>query len=319
MVADHSPYHSPVLLFHVRAVVAVARPGARERDRAPLAPVEQVVVDELATVVGIDPEDWERHDLRDLCQGRDDPFAGLVAHAAVLGPTSCNIGNGQGVAVLTKRVTALVADQIDLEETRNRVVPLSPGTDRDLIFEQRPGFGVRRPLPTIFARSGANRRSMVAGDIVTNAVATSSVTSSSAKRRNVGTSSAIIGASRFPVGPPSTAQQNPRATTVFVSYNGARALRAGTTIFGFNAAANAFRAWLRCHPVVAHNSSRIAPLAALSPRLYRVAIALVTARRWLIVSPMFGAYRLTPSRPGRRAQRAHSYMSQRTPTRAHFR
>lgn len=40
-------------------------------------------------------------------------------------------------------------------------------------------------------------------------------------------------------------------------------------------------------------------------RLYRVAIALVTARRWLIASSMSGAYRPSPSRPGRRALRAH--------------
>ena len=132
------------------------------------------------------------------------------------------------------------------------------------------------------------------------------MTSSSANRRNVGTSTPITGASRFPVGAPSTAQQNLSPATVFASYFGVRGLRAGFTILGLNAAAKALRAWLRCHLVVAHSSSRIAPLAALSARLYRVAIALVTARRWLIVSPMIGAYRQPELRPGRRALRAHS-------------
>ena len=45
------------------------------------------------------------------------------------------------------------------------------------------------------------------------------------------------------------------------------------------------RAWLRCQPVVAHNSSKLTHLPALSARSYRVAFALVTARRWLTVSP----------------------------------
>ncbi len=143
-----------------------------------------------------------------------------------------------------------------------------------------------RPLSTIFARSAERRRSMVAGDIVINAAATSSLTSSSSNRRSRGTGSAIIGDSRLPVGAPSTAQQNPNATTVSASYFGARTFRAGSTSFGFNAAASALRAWLRCHRVVAHNSSRITPLIALSARLYLVAIVLVTARRWLIVSPI---------------------------------
>ena len=131
------------------------------------------------------------------------------------------------------------------------------------------------------------------------------MTSRSSNRRKVGTSSPITGASRLPVGAPSTAQQNLSATTVLASYFGVRALRAGFTILGFNAAASGLRAWLRCHFVVAHSSSRITPLAALSARLYRVAIVLVTARRWLIVSPMIGPYRASQTGSGRRALRAH--------------
>ncbi len=40
---------------------------------------------------------------------------------------------------------------------------------------------------------------------------------------------------------------------------------------------------------------------ALSARLYRVAIALVAARRWLIVNLMIGAYRQSQPGPGMRA------------------
>jgi hypothetical protein len=147
---------------------------------------------------------------------------------------------------------------------------------------------------------------MVAADMATSAAAVSSLMLSSSNRRKVGTSSPIIGARRFPVGAPSTAQQNRSATTVLASYLGVRAFRAGLTILGFNAPASALRAWLRCHPVVAHSSSRTLPSALLSARLHRVAIALVTARRWLIVSPMLGAYRPSPTGSGRRALRAHS-------------
>jgi len=51
------------------------------------------------------------------------------------------------------------------------------------------------------------------------------------------------------------------------------------------------------------------PLPALSARLYRVAIALVTACRWLIESPIVRASPTRETGPGRRASRAHSQMS----------
>lgn len=118
---------------------------------------------------------------------------------------------------------------------------------------------------------------MVAADIERNARSTSSLTLSSANRRKVGTSSCITGARRLPAGAPSTAQQRRSAATVSASYSGASGR--GRTILGVTDRASALRAWLRCHPVVAHGSSRITPLAALSARLYRIAIVLVTARR----------------------------------------
>ncbi len=70
-----------------------------------------------------------------------------------------------------------------------------------------------RPRRLIDARAGASLRSIVDAAIVSSAIATSSVTLSSPKRRSRGTKSAITGASRLPVGAPSTAQQNLSATT----------------------------------------------------------------------------------------------------------
>src|SRR5665811_1118008 len=66
-------------------------------------------------------------------------------------------------------------------------------------------------------------------------------------------------------------------------------MRGAGTRRGPSASRSALRAWSRCQPVVAHNSSRITTLAPLDADRYRVAVALVTALRWLIVSPMFEA------------------------------
>jgi len=51
----------------------------------------------------------------------------------------------------------------------------------------------------------------------------------------------------------------------------------------FSARRDVARAWML--------STRIAPLPARLARLYRVAIVLVTACRWLIVSPITETYR----------------------------
>jgi hypothetical protein len=52
------------------------------------------------------------------------------------------------------------------------------------------------------------------------------------------------------------------------------------------------------HPVAAHNSPKIVPFSVRLDRLSRIAIALVAVCRWLIVSPITKAYRI--SRGGRR-------------------
>jgi hypothetical protein len=90
--------------------------------------------------------------------------------------------------MLTERVAALVADQVDLDEPRHGVIPFRPRPDRDRILQHRPGLGVRRDRPrtSSLARSGASRRSIVAGDIASNASWVSSVITSCWKRRSLG-------------------------------------------------------------------------------------------------------------------------------------
>ena len=99
----------------------------------------------------------------------------------------------------------------------------------------------------------------------------------------------MIGASRFPVGAPRTAQRNASAAITSGPYCGGRGSR-GRTIRGVSATRNALRAWSLCQPVVAHSSSSSTLFAALSARLYRVAFAFVTACRCAIVNPISRAY-----------------------------
>ncbi|WP_163747783.1 hypothetical protein [Mycolicibacterium helvum] len=71
-----------------------------------------------------------------------------------------------------------------------------------------------------------------------------------------------MGASRLPAGIPSTVQQTVNAAMTSGLYVAGRRPRT-VAIVGISAAVSAFRAWQRCQPVLAHNSSRI----RLFPRL----------------------------------------------------
>ena len=104
---------------------------------------------------------------------------------------------------------------------------------------------------------------MVAADIDTNSAAMSSSRTSSPKWRNTATSSSNIGASRLPAGIPSTVQHTVSAAMTSGPYFGGRGLL-GDTNLGCNAVLSALRAWLRCQPMVAQNSSRMMPLVRLS-------------------------------------------------------
>ena len=95
-------------------------------------------------------------------------------------------------------------------------------------------------------------------------------------------------------------------------------MRGTSTRRGPSAPRSALRASSRCQPVVAHNSSRITTLAPLEADRYRVAVALVTALRWLIVSPMFEAGPTPTRKPPRHAASGHFYVRQRPLLRGHL-
>jgi hypothetical protein len=88
-------------------------------------------------------------------------------------------GQAERAGVLTCGVAALVADQVDLNEPRHRVVPVRPGPDRDLAFQQRPRLGVAAALE--LARAPFRRQTAVDGgaDMPTSSVAVCSSMSSS--------------------------------------------------------------------------------------------------------------------------------------------
>src|SRR6185312_9058446 len=141
-VADGAAGDVPVLLLDVAAVVLVLRPGSGEGDLLLQAPGEQVLVDEFAAVVGVDPEQRERQCGLDLDQRGEHVPGGLVAHGADFGRPGGDVGDREGVGELAVGVAALMSDQVDFHESWGVLVPVGPGPHRDLRLQQRPGLGV---------------------------------------------------------------------------------------------------------------------------------------------------------------------------------
>ena len=145
---------------------------------------------------------------------------------------------------------------------------------------------------------------MVAADIDTNSAAVASLMTNSPKWRNTITSSLNIGANRLPAGIPSTVQHTVSAAMTSGPYVGGRRLR-GDTSLGCNTDVSALRAWLRCQPVVAHNSSRMTPFVGLSAS----DTGSRSSRSPLCVRPMStpssGPTEVIAVRSRRRAARAH--------------
>ena len=138
-------------------VVLVAGPRPREGDLVRGAVGEQVGVDELRAVVGVDPENRERELGDDLLDRLEHPDRSLVLHRAIDSRACRDVGEGEREAELAARVAPLVADEVDLDEPGFVLVPLGPGADRDLGLEQRAGLGVRTPS---YAKFGPLRPEM---------------------------------------------------------------------------------------------------------------------------------------------------------------
>ena len=130
------------------------------------------------------------------------------------------------------------------------------------LLSSDPGLVRQRPLSLHLARSSARRRSMVAADIDTSSAA---VSSSDVQLPEVAQHRHQLAQHRCEPFTGGHAQHRP-ADRQRSDDLGSVPHRPGTapaTTVGASAALSALRAWLRCQPVLAHNSSRIRPLPRL--------------------------------------------------------
>jgi len=80
------------------------------------------------------PEDREG-ERRGGVLDREHSFLGRVFHRSGPSPSGADVSDGQGETELSPVVPSPAADQVDLHESRYRVVPFGPGLHRDPVPE----------------------------------------------------------------------------------------------------------------------------------------------------------------------------------------
>jgi len=126
VVSEPLPDVCPVFLFDMGVVVFVVGPASCELDGSfSFGKVsEEVIVEELASVVAIEAEDWEREGFFDVFDLFQDSALSFSPDCALFSPPGSDIDEIYGVDVHSGGGIAAMSDRIGLEKTWPGFVPL---------------------------------------------------------------------------------------------------------------------------------------------------------------------------------------------------
>ena len=149
VVADEPPYHGPVFLLDVGVVVLPVGSGPGEGDALLLAVGVEVVVDELAAVVGIDTQQGKGEVLTDVVDGATHSLLTLAHHAPAGYPAGGDVHGAEGIEVLAFGGFPAVGHQVYFQEAGLVLVPFSEGASGDGGLEQGTGPGGGEGSPVL--------------------------------------------------------------------------------------------------------------------------------------------------------------------------
>jgi hypothetical protein len=128
-------------LLDVRLVVFPVRPRASEREAVLRTVLNEMAVQELAAVVGVESQQHKGQPATNAFQCSEDVILALARHAHAFGPAAGDDGGDQREQVLASAADAAMSNQVDLQEADALLVPRRPGAHRDLRLEQGARFG----------------------------------------------------------------------------------------------------------------------------------------------------------------------------------
>ncbi len=132
----------PVFLFHMGVVILVIGSASGELDGAfSLGEMtQQMVVEELRSVIAIESEQGERQRLLDMVDLFNDAGFSLSPDRSLFTPAGGDIDTINGVGEHPAEGLATVGDAVGFEKTGARFVPLV-GVDGDMFSQQGSWFG----------------------------------------------------------------------------------------------------------------------------------------------------------------------------------
>jgi len=117
-VAKQLAHMSPVFLLDMGVVVFLVRSSTRELDAVSTAVVQEMVVDEFRTVVGVDSEKSKGERCTDMFEGIDDVGLAFAQYGAGFYPGGMDIRDVERVDKFPLSAVARMRDQVDLHKSR---------------------------------------------------------------------------------------------------------------------------------------------------------------------------------------------------------
>jgi len=167
VVADESTDHGPVFLLDVGVVVLPVGSGPGAGDALLLAVGVEVVVDELAAVVGVDTQEGEGKFLADVMDGATHSLLTLTQHAPAGHSAGGDVHGAEGVEVLAFGGFPAVSYQVYFQESTSRKPGWCSFHSAKVrmgmaALSREPGLVVEKGLLCSGWRWGRSKRSMVA-------------------------------------------------------------------------------------------------------------------------------------------------------------
>ena len=130
-VPDQTADDRPVLLLDPRLVVLPKRSGPRELDVMLVTELHQRLVEKLAPVVGVDPQERKRECAAKLIQRVDHQTCFAHQERHTVRPAAGDIGQHQRPREAAGHGPATVRDQVGFDEPRRGILPIAEGAHRD--------------------------------------------------------------------------------------------------------------------------------------------------------------------------------------------
>lgn len=142
-ISDHLAYDHAIFLFYEALVPLLVGPSPCKRDLLAETIRGDFLVDELSSIVCIDPQDGKRKQCASTMQGSQHGLASTVEQGQTLHPAGGDIGQREWVEATHLQMSPAVRHQVGFHKAWLRLVPLGKGPDGNLLFEQWTGFGGR--------------------------------------------------------------------------------------------------------------------------------------------------------------------------------